>query len=80
MVRVEQDEAREKVPGRPCDGGQRPARPFEGSAIRIKVGLHRVVIGGQDEVRALGEEDGESDFDGTGHEKSWKGNVQRVTR
>ncbi len=77
-MRVEQDEAREEV--RPCGGGQRPARPFEGSTVRIKVSLHRVVVGGKDEFGALGEEGGESDFDGTGHEKSWEVNVQRVTR
>jgi hypothetical protein len=78
VVRVEQDEACEKV--RPCGGGQRPARPFEGSAVRIQVGLHRIVIDGQNEIGELSEEGGKSNFDGTGHEKSWGENVQRVTR
>ncbi len=68
VVRVEQDEAREEV--RPCGGGQWPPRPFEGGAVRIEVSLHRVVIDRQDNVRALGEEGGESDFNGIGHEKS----------
>ena len=67
VVRVEQEEAREEV--RPCGGGQRPPRPFEGSAVRIEVSLRSVVIGRQDKVRALGEEGSESDFNSTGHEK-----------
>ena len=45
-------------------------RPFEGGAVRIEVSLHRVVIDRQDKVRALGEGGGESDLNGTGHEKS----------
>ena len=60
VVRVEQDEAREEV---------RP-RPIEGGAVRIEVSLHRIVIDRQDNVRALGEEGGECDFNGAGHEKS----------